>query len=205
MRFIGLLFLLFSLLVVPARASLDFPLSEYRLDLWRDTQGTTIRRYLLTHPQAIFASTSAFSDRRGAPVGLLMVDGIVRQGITQRRCLFQISADGRRAEIGYDLRPWAYEAFQAGPCISAKTGEKGIYANAQAERFSRMFITEITARSVICLGKDSVTFLRFRGPLLIVPAKMKILALQQCINADGGQQLSPSAINPAILGILRPE
>lgn len=206
MRF--LLALLLLLLLSPSsHAALSVSLEKHSLDLWRERQTTTtIARYLAFHPEAIVATTSAYSNRRGVPVGLLMLDGIVRQGNYRRRCFLQIDRTGKRVEIGYVLHPWAYEAFAAGPCITVwkKDGRSGVYIAAKEERFSRAFVNRVANRSVLCLdaGRRRVVFLRFRGSLWLVPNKMRTLGLERCIVLDGGSQLSRHAIQPAVLALL---
>lgn len=196
---------LILLFAAPSWGTVDFPLSRYRLDLWRDKQATTtVARYLASEPRAVAATAAGFSDRRGMPIGLLMLDGVVRQGNYRKRCFLQFDRSGRRAEIGYALRPWVWDAFAAGPCIVtwASHGRSGVYVAWREERFSRAFVTADAERSVLCLDRARIAILRFRGPLFRVAPQMLSRGFTRCINLEGGSALNPNAVQPAVLGII---
>jgi|FLYL01.1.fsa_nt_gi hypothetical protein len=193
-------------LASPAHAARTFPLDRFRIEVYRNGRATTISQYLMAQDNVRYATTTTFSNRQGAPVGLFILSGYVHQGSWRRRCFFQVDRTGRRVYIGYQLQRWAFHAFEAGPCIVRwQKGKRwGTYIAEREERFSHAFVTAPAERSVLCLDKPGrkVTLFRFYGSLWLIAGKIAHSAIDRCINLDGGGQLAADAVNPAILGIV---
>lgn len=201
---LGLSILVAFGVVAPAEAATTFSLTEYKVELWRaETGPTTIARYRATTPGVVLATTSAYSNRTGSPAGLLVLAQEVRSPARGGRCIAAFDWTGTRVAIGYRLPVWAWGAFEAGPCIF-RVGQDYVIAD---EGFGRGFARTSTERSLLCLNEAGTYLgvLRYRGTLWKAPAKMAGLGLERCINLDGGSQLQPGAVNPAVVGVRRAE
>jgi len=183
----------------------EFPFDQFRIEVYRNGRATTLANYQANRKEARFATTTGFSNRRGAAAGLLMLKGVVHQGNYRKRGFLQVDKTGRGSWIDYRLHPKAANAFAAGPVIRFwEDGRRsGTYIAEREERFSHAFVTANTERSVFCIDQTKAMWviMRFRGSLWRIADIVRDRKLR-CINTDGGSQLAQGALNPAILGII---
>jgi|GEM_PF-5677980 len=185
-----------------------YPLHLFRGELYRGEKARSVTQayYLKWRGRAVSALPTSYSDRKGAPIGLFVLQGYVHQGNTRKRCFLHLDKTGRVITIGYKLPTILYAAFEAGPCIVRwqYNGRSGIYIAGAEERFTRGFLAAPEERRALCIDTPPTRLaaLEFFGPLWRIQPLMDQTKTDRCLNLDGGDQAGEHAEQPAVLGIV---